>query len=111
MGKYGLTHTKKAISTAKIGVIAILQEVAKDGFQFSDFTAPLKSPIFLKHYQETVGRLEDVILECSDLDFMEKVELGKHLYDCGKDISTDLKLAVKAIKGRKNIVDGAVAAS
>lgn len=109
MGKYGIQHTKNLISLGKIGVIAILQDVQRNGFQFSDLAAPMKSPTFLQHYSEAIKHLEDVVLEVGELEFMEKVELAKHFYDCGKDISTDLKLAVAAIKNRKKTLTGATA--
>lgn len=92
-GKYGVVSIKNLMTTGKIAAIAVLQAVAKDGFQVSDLLAPLSSPTFQGRVETAVLDFRNVIPEISELDVWDGLEIGKHAWACWADLKTEFELA------------------
>jgi hypothetical protein len=98
----GVENIKKVGTLLKLGVIAILQEVAKDGFQATDILAPLKSKTFNDALQPVLLGYKDVLSEAADLGPLEIFGLAQSAYSSWGDIKTELDLALaktKVVKG------------
>lgn len=97
-GKLGVSSIKQLMTTGKHGAIAVLQGIAKDGFQLKDLAAPLGSPTYMVSLQESAGRFRLAMAEGSELDFWDNIEIAQHAWVCWKDIATEGRLAIQKIK-------------
>lgn len=97
-GTFGVVSIKNLMTTGKIAAIAVLQAVAKDGFQASDLLAPISSPSFVARLETTLVDIRNVIPELSELDFSDGLEIGKHAWGCWADLKTELALAQATMK-------------
>lgn len=86
---------------AKHGAIAILQAVAKDGFQGTDLFAPLNSQQFQAALQPVIANYKEVLKELADLGPMEILSLGQAAYVGWMDIKTELDLALAKVNALK----------
>lgn len=100
-GKYGVEASKKLLTVSKLGMISIIQGVAEDGFQPKDLVAFLKSETFLKQAADFADEAHLVLSEIGELDFLDGAALGYHAGKCADDLWTELKIAAKKIKERK----------
>ena len=94
-GKYGVKETKDVATLGKVVTVAILKEAAKDGFQWGDLGAFLKSPDFEKAVAEAVVGIEVVPSEMAELGVLDSVELGKHVYGCTMEVVDAFKALTK----------------
>lgn len=97
----GTDNIKAVGKVVKLGTIAILQAVAKDGFQASDLFAPLSSGEFNKALEPVVSGYKEILTEASDLGPMELFGLAQSAYAGWGDVKTELDLALAKIKKAK----------
>lgn len=99
-GKLGTEAIRLQMSTGKLAVISFLQAVSKDGFQGSDLLAPLNSPTFQAAVVSSVDNFVKAVQETKELDFGDNAAIVNHAWNCGKDIWTEAKIALKTIQAR-----------
>lgn len=96
-GKHGTKNVKDCLYLGKVVTLCILREVKKDGFQYKDLGAFLKSAEFEAAVAEAVKDVDQVVPELTELDFFDGLDLGKYVYSSVNDILDELKaLAAKA---------------
>jgi hypothetical protein len=66
---------KSLISLVFSMAIPILKEIKKDGYQWSDLLAFIKSDEFSKYFSEALGDIKDLPAELRDIDIEEGFEL------------------------------------
>jgi hypothetical protein len=76
----GIKNIKEVLVLIKVILLSILKEVSKDGFQWEDLTAFLKSPDFEVALKPAIDDIQKVGAEALDVDFFEGVSLGKQIY-------------------------------
>jgi len=91
----GIKNIKEVLTLIKVICICILKEVVKDGFQWQDLGAFLKSPEFEAALKPAVEDIQKVPAEAMDLDFFEGISLGKKIYTDIMEILDVLKTVVK----------------
>ncbi len=90
-GKFGVKATEEVLKLTKVMALAVLAEVAKDGWQVSDLGAFLKSPDFEAALKPVVTDLGLVPAELTELDLWDDLELGKNVYATVQEIIAALK--------------------
>lgn len=94
----GVQNIKALGSMLKLGSIAIVQAVGKDGFQPTDLLAPIQSAEFNASIKPVLAGYKDLMHEISDLKFDETVDLVISLARGLKDVYTEVKVASDKIK-------------
>lgn len=87
----GIKETKEVVTLAKVVTVLILQEAQKNGFQWGDLGAFLKSDEFAQTAIKAAEGIEKVGKELVDLDFIETIELSRHVYLASMEIIDQLK--------------------
>lgn len=94
----GVQNIKNLGSLLKLGVIAVVQAVARDGFQPTDLFAPLSSAEFNERLKPVIAGYKEIIHEIADISFGEGVELVQGALSGLKDVYTEVKVASAAMK-------------
>lgn len=97
-GSLGVSSIKQLMTTGKLGTISFLQAISTNGFQFGDILAPLNSELFRQSLEQSSRQFHVAMQEGAELDWLDKIDVSKHAFDCAKDIATEGKLAIKKIK-------------
>lgn len=100
-GQFGIENVKKVITTAKLGTISMIQKLPDDGVSVKTLLAPISSGTFLKQVEEHADSFLKFLPELSELDTMEKLQIGKHTYDCWCDVRLEWSEAMKKIRMKK----------
>lgn len=87
----GVKETKDIVTLGKVVTVHLVQQICKDGFQWSDIGQMLQSPELAAAVQEAVDGFEKVPGEVSDIGLLDGLELGKHFYTCGMEVVAALK--------------------
>lgn len=99
----GTANIRKLGTLMKLGAIAICQGIAKDGFQPADLLAPLNSPSFLGAVQPVVDGYKEIIIEASELGYMDVFGLAQAAWAGWEDVQTELSLATAKVKEMKGV--------
>lgn len=96
-GKHGVQALTQLINTVKVGSIAILQQVQKDGFQGGDILAPMESQVFQTEFKKAKSEFTKCLPELLELDGGDFWDLGMVFYGVYKDMRTEWKPAFQKV--------------
>jgi len=95
-GKFGVKSTEAVLDLVQVVAVAIVEEAQKSGWKWSDVPAFLKSPELEAKVAPVLASGAQVPAELGELDIMDDIELGKHVYGIVQTIVAELKKVPKA---------------
>lgn len=90
-GKYGVKNIGDFLVLGKVVVVEMIKAAKKDGFQFTDVFAVLKSPELEGAVSEALKDMDLVPAEARELDVFDGLALGKLAYDMVQDVLAEVK--------------------
>lgn len=90
-GVYSVQNTKEMVTLAKVVTVQLVKGSKVDGFQLADLAELLKSPEFLAAVGPALADASKIVDEAKEVDFMDGLELGKHVYSAVMEVLDALK--------------------
>jgi hypothetical protein len=84
-------ETKDVLNVIRVIAIAVIEEIRRDGYQWTDLGAFLGSPEFESAVTDAASGIEQVPLELATMGFLDTIEIGRATYDVVHDILKSLK--------------------